>query len=73
LDLDANCCSGRHGFELWWLATRSGAWTSALLAAMAMAVALIGPGGWPLDARWFGWRRIDIRRFRNSRRDARSS
>ena len=49
------------GFELWRLAMRSGAWTSALLAAMAMAVALIGPGGWSVDARWFGWRRIDIR------------
>jgi uncharacterized membrane protein YphA (DoxX/SURF4 family) len=60
------------GFELWLLAMRSGAWTSALLAAMALAVALIGPGGWSVDARWFGWRRIDIRRPRNSRPDAQS-
>ena len=43
------------------VAMRSGAWTSALLAAMALAVALIGPGGWSVEARWFGWRRIDIR------------
>jgi putative oxidoreductase len=61
------------GFELWLLAMRSGAWTSGLLAAMALAVGLIGPGGWSVDARWFGWRRIDIRRPRNSRPDAQSS
>jgi len=36
------------GFELWLFAMRSGAWTSALLAAMALAIALIGPavGRW---------------------------
>ena len=61
------------GFELWLLAMRSGAWISALLAAMALAVALIGPGGWSVDARWFGWRRVDIRRPPNSRPDAQSS
>jgi hypothetical protein len=61
------------GFELWLLALRSGAWTSALLAAMALAVALIGPGGWSVDARRFGWRRIDIRRSRNSRPGAQTS
>jgi uncharacterized membrane protein YphA (DoxX/SURF4 family) len=61
------------GFELWLLAKQSGAWTSALLAAMALAVALIGPGGWSVDARWFGWRRIEIRRPRNSGPDAQSS
>jgi uncharacterized membrane protein YphA (DoxX/SURF4 family) len=61
------------GFELWLLATQSGAWTSALLAAMALAVALIGPGGWSVDARWFGWRRIEIRRPRNSGPGAQSS
>ena len=49
-------------FELWLLAMRSGAWTSALLATMALAVALIGPGSWSLDTQWLGWRRIDIRR-----------
>src|SRR4029077_5887005 len=54
------------GFELWLLAMRSGAWTSALLAAMALAVALIGPGGWSVGARCFGWRRIEIRGPRNS-------
>ena len=48
-------------FELWLLVMRSGAWTSTLLATMALSVALIGPGAWSLDAQWFGWRRIDIR------------
>jgi uncharacterized membrane protein YphA (DoxX/SURF4 family) len=61
------------GFELWLLAMRSGAWTSALLATMALAVALIGPGSWSVDARWFGWRRIDTSRPRGSRPDAQSS
>jgi len=33
---------------------------SLLLATMAMALALIGPGTWSLDARIFGWRGVDI-------------
>jgi uncharacterized membrane protein YphA (DoxX/SURF4 family) len=33
----------------------------ALLAAAAAALALIGPGAWSLDARLFGWRRLEIR------------
>jgi putative oxidoreductase len=32
-----------------------------LLAAAAAALALIGPGAWSLDARLFGWRRLEIR------------
>ena len=31
-----------------------------LLAAMGVAVALLGPGAWSIDARRFGWRRVDL-------------
>ena len=40
-----------------------------LLAAMAAALALIGPGAWSVDARWFGWRRLEIGK-RDNNRDA---
>ena len=33
-------------------------WTSA--GTIAAAVALIGPGRWSVDARLFGWKRIEI-------------
>ena len=32
-----------------------------LLATMAAALGLIGPGAWSVDARRFGWRRLEIR------------
>jgi uncharacterized membrane protein YphA (DoxX/SURF4 family) len=32
-----------------------------LLAALGLALALVGPGAWSIDARLFGWRRIDLR------------
>jgi putative oxidoreductase len=34
---------------------------SFLLAAIGAALALLGPGAWSVDARLFGWRRIDVR------------
>jgi putative oxidoreductase len=44
------------------LITKSGdPWSNILLAAMCVALAMIGPGAWSLDARLFGWRRIVIR------------
>ena len=36
-------------------------WRSALLVAMGAALALLGPGAWSIDARRFGWRRVDLR------------
>jgi len=32
-----------------------------MLAAMGAALALVGPGAWSIDARLFGWRRLEIR------------
>lgn len=34
---------------------------SVLLATIGAALALVGPGAWSIDARLFGWKRIDIR------------
>jgi putative oxidoreductase len=31
-----------------------------LLAALAAALALLGPGTWSVDARLFGWKRIEL-------------
>jgi uncharacterized membrane protein YphA (DoxX/SURF4 family) len=36
-------------------------WASVLLASLGVAVALLGPGMWSLDARRSGWKRIEIR------------
>jgi uncharacterized membrane protein YphA (DoxX/SURF4 family) len=32
-----------------------------LLAAIGAALALLGPGAWSIDARLFGWKRIDVK------------
>jgi uncharacterized membrane protein YphA (DoxX/SURF4 family) len=34
---------------------------SVLLATIGVALALVGPGAWSLDARLFGWKRINVR------------
>ena len=37
-------------------------WLSVLLASIGIAMALLGPGTWSVDARRSGWKRIEIRR-----------
>ena len=36
--------------------------TSILLGTLTGALAVLGPGAWSVDARLFGWKRIDIRK-----------
>jgi uncharacterized membrane protein YphA (DoxX/SURF4 family) len=52
---------------LWALISKSGdPWRNILLAGMGVALSMIGPGAWSLDARLFGWRRILIRDRKSS-------
>jgi putative oxidoreductase len=45
-----------------WNAFSSGhPWRWIMLATLGAALALIGPGAWSIDARLFGWRRLEIR------------
>lgn len=34
-------------------------WPNILLGTISAALALLGPGAWSVDARLFGWKRID--------------
>jgi hypothetical protein len=49
--------------ELWTALSRPvDPWVYILSATMAAALAMIGPGMWSVDARLFGWKRIDLGR-----------
>ena len=37
-------------------------WLTVLLAALGVAIALLGPGTWSVDVGRSGWKRIEIRR-----------
>ena len=53
---------------LWNIFSSGHPWRWIMLATLGAALALIGPGAWSIDARLFGWRRLDIRDRKN--RDA---
>ena len=38
----------------------SDVWIHGLVASLGVALALLGPGAWSVDAWLFGWRRIEI-------------
>ncbi|PWU01424.1 MAG: hypothetical protein C5B51_22790 [Terriglobia bacterium] len=48
--------------ELWdWFSTNpADPLPNLLLATIGAALALLGPGAWSVDARLFGWKRIDL-------------
>ena len=46
--------------ELWNAFSQVGdPWFHILLGSFGVALALIGPGAWSVDARLFGWKRVD--------------
>ena len=60
--------SGVAVLELWNIVTgRGDPWMNVLLGTLGVALALLGPGAWSVDARLFGWKRMDIRIPKNSK------
>jgi putative oxidoreductase len=49
-------------FGVWYAVSRiEHVWSGILLASIGVSLALLGPGAWSVDARLFGWKRIDVR------------
>jgi len=46
---------------LWNVFASGHPWSWFLLAAISAALALLGPGAWSVDARLFGWKRLEFR------------
>jgi putative oxidoreductase len=46
---------------IWFAFTHADPLASVLLATIGAGLALTGPGAWSIDARLFGWKRIDVR------------
>ena len=46
---------------LWHIAQPGDRWAHIFLGTICVALALVGPGAWSVDARLFGWKRIDFR------------
>jgi uncharacterized membrane protein YphA (DoxX/SURF4 family) len=49
------------------LASRDEPSKTLLLMAIGVALVMLGPGAWSVDARLYGWRRIDVRDPRSDR------
>jgi putative oxidoreductase len=50
---------------LWNVFSSGQPWRWIMLATLGAALALIGPGAWSIDARLFGWRRLEFRDRKN--------
>ncbi|HUA26770.1 MAG TPA: DoxX family protein [Steroidobacteraceae bacterium] len=46
---------------LWNVFSSEHPWRWIMLATLGAALVLIGPGAWSVDARLFGWKRLEIR------------
>jgi uncharacterized membrane protein YphA (DoxX/SURF4 family) len=54
-------------FEIGEILTSGGdRWVYLLLGSMAGALAMLGPGAWSIDARLFGWKRVEVRARQSS-------